>query len=63
MKTYILTVKGMRGDYTYTLTTALDVLSNLTNVLTAYLAMAGARYSKFVEKAIKDGHYTIQATN
>jgi hypothetical protein len=63
MKTYTLTVKGMRGNYSYTLTTALDVLNNLTNVLTAYIAMAGARYSKFVEKEIKDGHYTIQANN
>lgn len=61
MKTYELTVKGRFTDYTYTLTTALSLEKNISNVATAYIAMAGSRYSKFVEKAILNGNYTLLA--
>jgi hypothetical protein len=61
MKTYTLTVRLEHGDYNYTVTTSLDVTNNITNVLTAYIAMAGSRKRKIVEKAIEDGYYSIQA--
>lgn len=62
MKSYTLTITGQRGIYEYPIYTALDVMNNLSNVLTAYLSMAGVRYNKFVEKAIQDGNYTISPT-
>lgn len=61
MKTYDLTIKGRFQDYNYTLTTALTLENNITNVATAYIAMAGSRYSKFVEKAILNGNYKLTA--
>ena len=61
MKTYDLTVKGHFQDYNYTITTALNLENNIANVATAYLAMAGSRYSKFIEKAILNGNYKLTA--
>lgn len=59
MKTYDLTVKGRFQNYNYTITTALTLENNITNVATAYIAMAGNRYSKLVEKAILNGNYKL----
>lgn len=61
MKTYELTVKGRFQDYNYSITTALNLDNNITNVATAYIAKAGSRYSKFVEKAILNGNYKLTA--
>ncbi len=35
MKTYDLTIKGRYQDYNYTITTALALENNITNVVTA----------------------------